>query len=635
MLKKLLLATALSGIALTAAQAETLTARAVTPNPLGSLDQLYIVRGNTVGDEALNLDLEPRTDLPEAGQSHTIRILHINDIHGHLVDYHRKGDTHRMAQISKLVKLARSDAGADESVLFLSIGDEHIGTVWDELLGSNAEDFQISAPYVALSAAGLDMAAVGNHELDKGSALLARAIEQDADFPVLTANLAGSKYAMPWAPAAIGIIDGVRIGFIGLTSVHDTYLETEQDPTLKGYDPAVVTEAVTAALSDHVDMIVVMSHVGFNGQLSEGQALKYDLEVGDVQIAEAAGRATDKPVLVLGGHSHTVLNQNGLSDATIIENVPVAQAGEYGKFLGEVTATLTFGANGAVTGEFGAQLIGIKGRDEENEADLDLALQRDVLDPIKARLDTRLEAPIGRVVPAPELSDDQVVLDRYIGETAIANFMNDAIVARSQYWPTGPVDFAAFNATGMRGVDMEGDLTFAEWYKVMPYADEIIVFSLTGAQIKEIVEDNARRIVRPEELAANGGALDPSSFISRGFQHYSAGIRYEIDLGSNPMETKAVNITLNGKPIDGQLDQSFTMVFNSYVSNGREGYDGGSIKGLPAEIKGFNLDALRQEVAKNTYLLYRGQIIDYIREEANGVVSAQTGARYDERVIVR
>ncbi len=638
MLKKALLASAL-GCALfmpSYLSAETLSVRSVTPNPLGAFEKLYVLNGNTVADEVMKLDRSPVAVSLKEGETRNIRILHINDIHARLVEYHRKGDTHRMAQIAKIVKDARKAGEAkEEAVLFLSIGDEHIGTVWDELLGANEDEFQMSAPYHALSAAGLDVAAVGNHELDKGSALLARAIEQDADFPVLTANLKGSKHNMPWAPAAIGVVDGVRVGIVGLTSVIDTYLETEADPGLKGYNPATVAANVVGALNDHVDMIVIASHVGFNGKLPGDQAAKYDLKMGDVQIVEAVAKIAAKPTLLLGGHTHTVLNKDGFSKDTIIQEIPVAQVGEYGRYVGNTSVSLSMGKGGNVTAIYDTGLIATKGRKTETEADYDVDYQKAILDPIKVRLDERLKAPIGKVVKFEGLDDAKVVEDRYVGESAIANFMNDAIVTRSKNWPTGQVDFAAFNATGMRGVDMNGDLTYAEWYQVMPYADEVLVYEMSGAEIKDLVEDNARRILRPEELVKNGGPLDPSKFISRGFQHYSSGIRYEINMGGNVMETKAVNIRLNGEPIEKVMDKKFKMVFNSYVSHGREGYDGGAIKGLPPEIKGFNLEALRKERAKNTYLLYRGQIIDYIQSEAKGIVGPETGAKYDQRVVVR
>lgn len=603
----------------------------IAGNPDGQVQSWYVLKGDTVSDKALSVSLPERANMAKEPQK--FRLFHINDLHGHLVDFHRKGDTHRLAQISKIVKQARRKAAeAKENILFLSLGDEHIGTVWDELLGSLADDFQMSAPYHALSKAGVDIAVVGNHELDKGSKLFAKAIRQDAAFPVLTANLAGSKYEMPWVQAAVADINGARLGFIGVTSVIDTYLETERDPGLKGYDPALVAQRVAKALGNQVDALIILSHVGYNGPLPDGQSKKYDLKIGDQEIAAAIAKVTTVPTLLFGGHTHTVLNKDGLDQTAILSGIPTLQAGEYGKFVGDVSFVLSADQQKSEISEITASLHATKGRKTETEADLDLDLQRKILDPLKAKLDQRLEMPIGQVIDVPYLADQPTVEVRYHDEVAMANFMNDAVVTRSKNWPTGEVDFAAFNATGMRGVDLEGDLTFAEWYKVMPYADEILVYDLSGAQIKEIIEDNAKRIVRPEEYKKNGGTLSPDSFISRGFLHFSSGIRYQIELGQNVYETKSVNITLNGKPIEQQLDQRFKIVLNSYISAGREGYAGRNIKGLPDDLTGINMKELRKVHARNTYLVYRGQIIDYIREEAKGQVSAATGAKLDGRL---
>lgn len=615
------------------AEAAELTVEKISGNPDGQVQNWYVLKGDTVSGDPLSVSLPARTTPAKGSQK--FRLFHINDLHGHLVDFHRKGDTHRLAQISKIVKQARAKAvNSQENILFLSLGDEHIGTVWDELLGSSAEDFQMSAPYHALSKAGVDIAVVGNHELDKGSKLFAKAIRQDAAFPVLTANLAGSKYQMPWVQAAVADINGARLGFIGVTSVIDTYLETERDPGLKGYDPAIISQRVAKALGDQVDALIILSHVGYNGPLPDGQSKKYDLKVGDQEIAAAIAKVTTVPTLLFGGHTHTVLNKDGLDQTAILSGIPTLQAGEYGKFVGEVTFALSSDSNMSEISDMTARLHATKGRKTETESDLDLDLQRNILDPLKAKLDQRLEMPIGQVIDVPYLADAPTVEVRYHDEVAMANFMNDAVVTRSKNWPTGQVDFAAFNATGMRGVDLEGDLTFAEWYKVMPYADEILVYDLSGAQIKKIIEGNAKRIVRPEEYKKNGGTLSPDGFISRGFLHFSSGIRYQIELGKNVYETKSINITLNGKPIEQQLDQKFKMVLNSYISAGREGYAGGNIKGLPDDLRGINMKELRKAHARNTYLVYRGQIIDYIREEAKGRVSVATGAKLDGRLQV-
>lgn len=606
----------------------------ITPNPTGSLDRLFALSGDISSER---LSLEWPEDWPGSqvggGEERELRLLHINDLHSHLVDFSAAGDVHRMAQLSKLVKQARA-AEPGLPTLFLSMGDEHIGTVWDELLGTNADDFQCSASYQALSMAGLDVAAVGNHELDKGAALLARAIEQDARFPVLSANLLGSRFPMPWLPAAIGLIDGLRIAFIGVTTVIDTHLETEDDPAFHGVNPAQTAARLAEALGDHVDLILCLSHVGYNGPLPDGRNSRYALNLGDQEISRALAKTAQVPVVLLGGHSHSVLNRNGLDQRHVIAGIPNLQAGEFGRFLGEATIRLSRDHD-RLRACTNARLIATKGPGEETTADLDMELQTGLLEPLRRRLAQRLEAEIALLTSDCDLGDKSTIADRYCAETAMANFMNDAIVARSVHWPRGAVDFAAFNATGMRGLNHStGPIRFADWYHVMPYADEILVFELTGAELMTLIENNARRMLRPDEHVDNGGHLNPAEFISRGFQHFSSGVRYRIQPGDSPLQTKAVDIELNGLPVDDCLGQRFQLAVSGYIGAGREGYDGGFIKGLPEEIRGFDFKSMRAQRAYSTHLLYRGEIISFIREEANGQISTATGARKDGRLII-
>jgi 2',3'-cyclic-nucleotide 2'-phosphodiesterase (5'-nucleotidase family) len=64
------------------------------------------------------------------------------------------------------------------------------------------------------------------------------------------------------------------------------------------------------------------------------------LAEGDVAIARLAAKLTDRPVLVLGAHSHTVLNAAGLGPESLIDGVPIVQAGGHGSHLGEFEAAL-------------------------------------------------------------------------------------------------------------------------------------------------------------------------------------------------------------------------------------------------------------------------------------------------------
>ncbi len=134
--------------------------------------------------------------------------------------------------------------------------------------------------------------------------------------------------------------------------------------------------------------------------------------------------------------------------------------------------------------------------------------------------------------------------------------------------------------------------------------------------------------MRADELIENGGEMNPEDFISRGFLHFSDGVRYTIDPGADPVEAVATEITLFGEPIEDVLEQTFTVAISSYVAAGRGGWNGEPIGfGLPDDVPAFDI---RTYDLHDTGLIYRNEIVDYIREV--GDVSAETGAAKDGRL---
>ncbi|MEK8020467.1 MAG: 5'-nucleotidase C-terminal domain-containing protein, partial [Candidatus Parabeggiatoa sp.] len=189
-------------------------------------------------------------------------------------------------------------------------------------------------------------------------------------------------------------------------------------------------------------------------------------------------------------------------------------------------------------------------------------------------------------------------------------------------------DIAVFNATGVNGgVEPNSEITFNDWYSVMPYADMIIVTPMTGQQIKEMVMSNAQRIVRPEEVKGD----NVLGFISRGFLHFSKALRYTIKLNSDATSTIAQDITLKGEPINSVLDKTFNVAFSDYIAlRGSEGWHGEKVgHGLPDDVIGFDIASLPKN---DTGLVYRNEIIVYIKE--NGILDDSTGAVKDGRVQV-
>jgi 2',3'-cyclic-nucleotide 2'-phosphodiesterase (5'-nucleotidase family) len=624
-----------------------ITLKSGKPNPEGGFESLYLFEGDVANlklDEFYDFQMgegvvPPKKAKFEEGKEIILRIFHFNDMHHELRSVHsKKGDTHRFSQMVKIVNEARKNAGDNEIVLFMSAGDDHIGNPFDELLGFDADSFENSAAYTAYSAAGVDATVIGNHELDKGTALLAKAITQDAEFPVLSANLFGSKNLSSehYHPAILGVANGLRIGIIGLTTKHETLLKTKEDPKLDAGELLKTLENTISYVDELADVIILLTHIGYNGE--------HPLEVGDIEIADAAAKMTAKPVVIVGGHLHLPINTEGLN--VVDKSVPILEAGSKGSHLGEAVYSLLPTDDGFLHYHLTARLIPLKKRDDrvaandptydnyEHDDDLDMDFEKKVMAPLYAKLDDKLQEVIGTAGGSDDLTTAQNIADRYVGETVMANFMNDAIVAQSVNFPekdgkSQQVDVAVFNASGVSsGIEPNSDITFNNWYSVMPYADMIVVAQMNGKQIKDMVMSNAQRIVRPEELEGDD-AVNLSGYISRGFLHFSKKLRYTIKLNSDATKAVAQNITLNGEPIDDSLNKIFNVAFGDYISlKGGQGWKGTKVgAGLPDEVIGFDLTVLPKN---DTGLIYRNEIIAYIKK--NGAVDENSGAVKDERL---
>lgn len=112
----------------------------VAPNPNGAIERAFLLTGDPLAAPIERIVAEdgapvPAPTLPE-GERRVLSILHINDMHNHLTQMHAKrGDTHRFSQIVKMVREARAASGENEITLFVSGGDDHTGSIFDELMG--------------------------------------------------------------------------------------------------------------------------------------------------------------------------------------------------------------------------------------------------------------------------------------------------------------------------------------------------------------------------------------------------------------------------------------------------------------------------------------------------------------------
>lgn len=598
--------------------------REIAPNPAGQIDRLYLLHGDPAS-ELSNIDI-----LPASSKAGRLRIFHFNDLHNHLSDMSGPtAGTHRFSQMVKHVR----DAG--DGVLFLSIGDDHTGTMLDELIGWNEDAFILDPSYRAYSAGGVDASVLGNHEFDRGSCLLAKGIRQDATFPILSANVHGSEHleiGRDYASAAIAVINGLRVGMIGLTTHVETRVGQKGDPDLAVSPPVASLNKYLPVLAPLVDIILVMSHCGYgDGAHKSGKASDVrDIGEADFAIAKAAAKITDKPLLLLGAHTHTRLNETGLMSENVFDGIPIFQTECNGRYLGEIDISIEAEKMLINTVRLHPIRLNIQGAADnanpQTPQDYDSEFQQTVVDPILSHVTQALGIELATITTR-RLSFKNAVLARYRSESALANFVCDAICTR--LIDLGhDVDFSLLNGATLQGGMERGTFTAGDLFDVLPYADEIFIVEVTGAQLSDILQSNARRILRSNEV----GRVDHTGFLARGFFHSSGHLRYRIDEAENAAQATATEITVCRQRIEEQLDRTFRVIMSTYLALGGFGerWNGKSISGgVPGELEGYDL---RKLPSRNTGLVFRDEIAAFLSAQA--ALTDQTVPNLDGRLVV-
>lgn len=373
-------------------------------NPQGRLEAAYAVAGHVPGKpvKALSGPVAKRLAAMKPPKAATLRLLHFNDLHNNLiVDDAEKGQTHALAQIVKQVQAARAQAKPGEVVLLVTAGDDRTGGFFDPLLGDIAgAGWRIDPGYAAYSAAGVDVSAIGNHEFDHGARTLARGIRGDAKFPLLAANLSGLREVdagRDYHPAMIAVAGGLRIGFVGVTCSVIKHFRKAAEPGLTLASPVAAANELLPAVAALSDVVVILSHCGYGDDYGPPRASdgwRFFIKEGDLPLARAAAKLTAKPVVVVGGHTHTTLNKGGLDPENLVDGVPVLQAGARGKYLGDARLTLKSGEKT----KFSTRLVRIKPRNDtlapdhpdyakaERDADFDADFEARVIGSLKAKM---------------------------------------------------------------------------------------------------------------------------------------------------------------------------------------------------------------------------------------------------------
>ncbi len=254
----------------------------------------------------------------DAAAQRRLTIIHVNDTHSHLEPERsgafigRGGAIERAAYRDSVVK-----ADGKRNVLFLHAGDFSQGTSYFSTLNG---DIEIDI----LNAMGYDCVTLGNHEFDNGVDELARRLS-NLKCHVVCANydFTGLKLSEYVRPYVILKKAGMKIGIIGLMPNITKLVAKSVSEKIKSFDNAEVVNKWADYLKNEkkCDFVIVLSHIGFT-----------DEEYVDPYLVSLT-RNVD---LVVGGHSHTYLDEVYYGKNLDGQPVPIVQDGEWGLNVGNM-----------------------------------------------------------------------------------------------------------------------------------------------------------------------------------------------------------------------------------------------------------------------------------------------------------
>jgi 5'-nucleotidase len=494
-----------------------------------------------------------------------VRLVAFNDLHGALATHaFALGASQRplggAAVLAAYVDAARAPDPAHTLLLIAgdSIGASELASGWlreeptmailNEFTDRHCPplDRRLSAAPGPVATRCHVLATVGNHEFDHGSAELERLLYggkhpggpvlghdwAGMHVPYLAANVVRRDGGAPFLPAsAIVDLGEVKIGVIGAVTAETPGLVVAgrvQD--LEFRPEAVAINAEVAKLRARgIRTIVLVIHEGLIAPTAPQWVAALAPEETQGRLAQILAALDGGIDVVIAGHTHKFNDLLvRLRDGTL---ALVTQARSSGTALSVIDLTLDHVTGATVAKEARIGTVW---------ADVGLAPNRKVARIVAAATQaTQAVAarPIG-VAAAPIRRAESPA-----GESALGDFVADAERAAAG------TDLAFVNPGGIRSDLEAGPVTYGALYAVQPFGNEIVKFSLTGAEVLELLE---------EQWTGAHAALP--LFLR------PAGLRYVFDFRRTPGHRVVAAWDADNHPLDP--NHRYSVAANDFLTSG-------------------------------------------------------------------
>jgi 5'-nucleotidase len=483
-----------------------------------------------------------------------LRILAINDFHGNLRP--PPGGIRIADPNDKTKKIAVAAGGAEYmATLVKELREGHKNNIFvaaGDLIGASpflSAMFHDEPTIESLSMMGLAVTSVGNHEFDEGTDELLRMQNggchpadkcqgphpfAGAKFHYLAASTfekSSGKTVFP--PYEIREFDGVPVAFIGLTLKGTPNIVSPVGVAgLEFRDEADTVNALVPELKARgVEAIVVLIHEGGvpTGDYNECPGISGPI----VDIVKKFDRAVD---IVISGHTH----QAYVCD---IDGRLVTSGDKYGTLVTTIDVKLDPATHDVISAK------------ADNVIVRNAALAKDSDQTALIAAYDKLAAPIAER-RAGSVTDTLSRVPNEAGESVLGDIIADAQLAATRSDKDGGAVVALTNPGGIRtdiAKKEDGAVSYGDVFASQPFRNQLVTLTLTGAQIKDMLEQQWLDPKRPRILQ-----------VSKGFEYTWDNAK---PYGEH---VAAESLALNGARIEPA--QAYRVTVNNYLSVGGDGF---------------------------------------------------------------
>lgn len=506
---------------------------------------------------------------PDAPDEFELTIAHINDHHSNLLPSESTKINFRGEELSvetggfaRVVAQIEQIRAANQHVLALHAGDAITGTLFYTI-------FNGAADAALMNQVCFDAFALGNHEFDNGDAGLKEfldslALTDECATQVLAANVQPEVGVSPltpktrwdsFKPYSIFKVGDQRVAVIGIDIAVKTKNSSQPDATTVFADELETAAFYIEELRQQgVEKIGLLSHIQYKNDLRLASQLPaVDFIIGG-DSHTLLGDYARYGLPTVGPYPMQVMNADG-------EPVCIAHAWQYSQVVGELQIRF----NGDAVSQCGGQPHLLVSTEAPQALQQTAGFTAVAEDAEATRLLVHYQDDLAALTQTEIATVAERLCLKRMGPTTLPGCgegrQSDAhaVVAEAFLASAPQADFALQNGGGVRTELQAGPLTIADAYQLLPFANTLVEVQISGAEVKTVLEQAI-------DYALSGTGSDG------GYPH-GAGIRFDVDLTRpNGSRVSGLKVKTDAGWQALQPTQSYTMVTNSFLASGADGW---------------------------------------------------------------